>query len=317
MRSARRWTSRPCCRPSSCGQISSPARPAATSGSTTSCGRSSDSPTHYPDERDAAALPAPGGVSTVPKGQGLTTRVIELRQPVQIPDIAVEGTYESPVRNALINTGHRALLGVPLVSEDEVIGVLGVTRRNRASSAARSSSYSAPSPPSPLSRSRTPGSSTRSRTRAASSRRPVATSPSSWPTCPDELRTPLSKVEAGRLELEAMRFDLPTALDNTLTLVRERATRHGITLTQTVDPGVADRGGRAEGEADPVEPPLQCREVHPGGGRVGLSATRLLHPRGQVRSPRRRGDPRMALERLREPPRSTTLATGSARRCTR
>ena len=46
----------------------------------------------------------------------------------------------------------------------------------------------------------------------------------------------LSKVEAGRLELEPGRFNLPTALDNALTLVRERATRHGITLTQSVDP---------------------------------------------------------------------------------
>ncbi len=49
----------------------------------------------------------------------------------------------------------------------------------------------------------------------------------------------LSKVEAGRLELELGRFHLPTALDNALTLVRERATRHGITLTQTVDEGWA------------------------------------------------------------------------------
>src|SRR5262249_25942622 len=50
----------------------------------------------------------------------------------------------------------------------------------------------------------------------------------------------LSKVEAGRLELELGRFHLPTALDNALTLVRERATRHGITLTQTVDDRVGD-----------------------------------------------------------------------------
>jgi nitrogen-specific signal transduction histidine kinase len=50
----------------------------------------------------------------------------------------------------------------------------------------------------------------------------------------------LSKVEAGRLELELERFHLPTALDNALTLVRERATRHGITLTQHVDPEVGD-----------------------------------------------------------------------------
>jgi signal transduction histidine kinase len=50
----------------------------------------------------------------------------------------------------------------------------------------------------------------------------------------------LSKVEAGRLELELGRFHLPTALDNALTLVRERATRHGITLTQAVDERVGD-----------------------------------------------------------------------------
>ena len=50
----------------------------------------------------------------------------------------------------------------------------------------------------------------------------------------------LSKVEAGRMELELGRFHLPTALDNALTLVRERATRHGITLTQTVDERVGD-----------------------------------------------------------------------------
>jgi signal transduction histidine kinase len=50
----------------------------------------------------------------------------------------------------------------------------------------------------------------------------------------------LSKVEAGRLELELGRFHLPTALDNALTLVRERATRHGITLTQTVPIEVGD-----------------------------------------------------------------------------
>src|SRR5262249_41246940 len=50
----------------------------------------------------------------------------------------------------------------------------------------------------------------------------------------------LSKVEAGRLELELDRFHLPTALDNALTLVRERATRHGITLSQILDERVGD-----------------------------------------------------------------------------
>src|SRR5207247_2801750 len=45
----------------------------------------------------------------------------------------------------------------------------------------------------------------------------------------------LSKVEAGRMELELTDFDLPTALDNALILVRERAGRRGITLQAIVD----------------------------------------------------------------------------------
>ena len=45
----------------------------------------------------------------------------------------------------------------------------------------------------------------------------------------------LSKIEAGRMELEATDFDLPSAIENTLTLVRERAHRRGITLARTVD----------------------------------------------------------------------------------
>jgi two-component system, NtrC family, sensor kinase len=45
----------------------------------------------------------------------------------------------------------------------------------------------------------------------------------------------LSKVEAGRMELELARFDLPQTLQDTLTLIRERAARHGITLTLEVD----------------------------------------------------------------------------------
>jgi two-component system NtrC family sensor kinase len=45
----------------------------------------------------------------------------------------------------------------------------------------------------------------------------------------------LSKIEAGRMELELTDFDLPTALDNALILVRERAGRRGITLETTVD----------------------------------------------------------------------------------
>jgi signal transduction histidine kinase len=45
----------------------------------------------------------------------------------------------------------------------------------------------------------------------------------------------LSKIEAGRMELEVTEFHLPAALDNALTLVRERASRRGIALGMTVD----------------------------------------------------------------------------------
>jgi signal transduction histidine kinase len=49
----------------------------------------------------------------------------------------------------------------------------------------------------------------------------------------------LSKIEAGRMELEPTTFDLPTAIESTLILVRERAHRRGITLGRTLDPRLA------------------------------------------------------------------------------
>jgi signal transduction histidine kinase len=53
----------------------------------------------------------------------------------------------------------------------------------------------------------------------------------------------LSKIEAGRMELERTEFDLPSAIDNALILVRERATRRGIRLTSTIDPRLGTIGG--------------------------------------------------------------------------
>ena len=84
----------------------------------------------------------------------------------------------------------------------------------------------------------------------------------------------LSKVEAGRLELELGRFHLPTALDNALTLVRGRAMRHGITLTQTVD----ERLGDIVADERKVKQILlnllsNAVKFTPEGGRVGLTAT--------------------------------------------
>ena len=50
----------------------------------------------------------------------------------------------------------------------------------------------------------------------------------------------LSKVEAGRMELELAKFDLPMAIDNALTLIRERASRHSIKLRHSIDERLGD-----------------------------------------------------------------------------
>ena len=50
----------------------------------------------------------------------------------------------------------------------------------------------------------------------------------------------LSKVEAGRLELELTDFDLPAAIEQALMLVRERAARRGITIDQAIDERLGD-----------------------------------------------------------------------------
>jgi signal transduction histidine kinase len=50
----------------------------------------------------------------------------------------------------------------------------------------------------------------------------------------------LSKIEAGRMELTPAPFHLPTALDNAVILVKERAARHGITIQVNIDPGLGE-----------------------------------------------------------------------------
>jgi GAF domain-containing protein/anti-sigma regulatory factor (Ser/Thr protein kinase) len=50
----------------------------------------------------------------------------------------------------------------------------------------------------------------------------------------------LAKIEAGRMELELTKFDLPSAVENALILVRERTTRHGIKLERVIDEKLGD-----------------------------------------------------------------------------
>jgi GAF domain-containing protein len=64
----------------------------------------------------------------VRKGEGATGRLAEVQEPVQVPDI-LAAPAESRVRGSLVHAGYRALLAVPLVREDHLIGGLTVIRK--------------------------------------------------------------------------------------------------------------------------------------------------------------------------------------------
>ena len=83
----------------------------------------------------------------------------------------------------------------------------------------------------------------------------------------------LSKVEAGRMELEVATFDLPLAIDNARTFVRERATKHGINLDVTIDERLGDFVGD-ERKIKQILLNLLSNAVKftPEGGRIGIHA---------------------------------------------
>jgi signal transduction histidine kinase len=85
----------------------------------------------------------------------------------------------------------------------------------------------------------------------------------------------LSKVEAGRMELELASFDLPLAIDNARTFVRERAVKHGITLDVDVD----DRLGEYVGDERKIKQILlnllsNAVKFTPEGGRISITANK-------------------------------------------
>lgn len=51
----------------------------------------------------------------------------------------------------------------------------------------------------------------------------------------------LSKIEAGRMELELSTFEVPAAISNAMILIRERATQHGIDLVCHLAPEVGEQ----------------------------------------------------------------------------
>jgi signal transduction histidine kinase len=83
----------------------------------------------------------------------------------------------------------------------------------------------------------------------------------------------LSKIEAGRMELELSTFHLPTAISNAMTLIRERAQRHGIALGLVVDPRLGELNAD-ERKVKQILVNLLSNAVKftPDGGRVDVSA---------------------------------------------
>jgi signal transduction histidine kinase len=86
----------------------------------------------------------------------------------------------------------------------------------------------------------------------------------------------LSKIEAGHMELCLSEFDVPGAVENAVTLVRERAARHGVKLEVEVD----DNLGRFYADERKFKQVLlnllsNAVKFTPDGGRVRLRAQRV------------------------------------------
>jgi signal transduction histidine kinase/DNA-binding response OmpR family regulator len=91
----------------------------------------------------------------------------------------------------------------------------------------------------------------------------------------------ISKVEAGRMELERSRFSLAEVLENGLRMIRERAGRHAIALSLDMDPGL----GQIEADERMVKQVVvnllsNAVKFTPDGGQINVSA---LRANGDVR----------------------------------
>src|SRR6266851_123834 len=85
----------------------------------------------------------------------------------------------------------------------------------------------------------------------------------------------LSKIEAGRMELELTSFDLAMAIENTITLVRDRAARHSQNLVMDLAPELGEYVGD-ERKFKQILLNLLSNAVKftPDGGRIGVRAAR-------------------------------------------
>jgi signal transduction histidine kinase/putative methionine-R-sulfoxide reductase with GAF domain len=255
----------------------------------------------------------------LPKGEGATGRLAVTREPVQIPDVAAPGAYRGRLRDILLRLGHRALLAVPLISENHIVGGLVVNRRQPGEFE-----------PDVIDLLKTFATQSALAIQNAklfrelqdkSRQLEVASQHKSefLANMSHELRTPLnavigfsevlaermfgdlnekqeeylkdihasgqhllslindildlSKIEAGRMELELTDFHLPAALDHALTLVRERAARRGIALQTNVD----ERLGQIQADERKIRQVVlnllsNAIKFTPEGGRIAVGA---------------------------------------------
>jgi signal transduction histidine kinase len=253
------------------------------------------------------------------KGEGAVGRMAVTREAVQIPDIALEGAYESRARGALLRSGRHALLAVPLLSEERIVGGLVISRNAAGAFPVEIvellKTFATQSALAIQNARLYHEIEDKSRQLEAASRHKSEF----LANMSHELRTPLnavigfsevliqrmfgalndkqdeylkdiyasgqhllslindildlSKIEAGRMELAPAPFHLPTALENAVTLVRERAARHGIALQLDLDP----RLGEVVGDERKVKQVLlnllsNAVKFTPEGGRISLKA---------------------------------------------
>ncbi|MGH7314168.1 MAG: ATP-binding protein, partial [Candidatus Rokuibacteriota bacterium] len=79
---------------------------------------------NFPEEFLEVARPM-----SLRKGEGAIGRLAMTHESVQIPDIAAPDAYQSRLRDVLLRLGHRALLAVPLLREEHILGGLVVNRK--------------------------------------------------------------------------------------------------------------------------------------------------------------------------------------------
>ncbi len=253
------------------------------------------------------------------RGEGIMGRAAEMHEPVQVPDIAQPGAYQSSLRDVLISAGYRAALSVPLLREDEIIGSLSLTRKTpgefsqevveilktfatqsalaiqnarlfreiedkgrQLEAASRHKSEFLANMSHEL---RTPLNAITGFSEVLLERMFGEINPKQTEYLQDILSSgrhllslindilDLSKIEAGRMELTTASFHLPLAVDNAITLIKERATRHGIGLDIDIDPALGEFVGD-ERKIKQVLLNLLSNAVKftPEGGRIGVKA---------------------------------------------